>query len=466
MWSSPKQTLKGKVELFGGINEESLLAAVVDSACSDDDESYGSELLDRIETSIASVAGELGLNTDESRYWRFSREESSGCATIHIFETSEFQSIWNGEHVSYEKLMLSFSSSTSAAIPFWVKETFIEIVKQLCRAKRPFDQNEKQNLPLPRAPSNLQGAYQKSFLFVLGTLLLFFEMGVKELSYSPMPFSSLHASWRKKLFVNMILSMKGYGDASGSSAATSSPLGVALLRVLSGASRSGKPLSNDSLSWMVLRGLGRGKSTTQNVSVSVSLSEMAPDKTMTKGNDSNFTAVVKSNTQNTHGQFESSALWMEDTVTHMETNLDDITGEDLAFIIDLLLQHGAIDAWVTPIIMKKGRPAHSLHCLSTGDDGKTKSLLELMFRHSTTLGIRIYKDMPRVKLCRSIITVQTPYLESSRKGLVDVKISKFKNGEVISMKAEFDHCKDIAIDTGIPLKIVSEQALAVAREIK
>ena len=118
--------------------------------------------------------------------------------------------------------------------------------------------------------------------------------------------------------------------------------------------------------------------------------------------------------------------------------------------------------------MKKGRPAHTLHCLCRDEasDGSAtvKRLLELIFRHTTTLGIRIYSDMPRAKLRRSMVTVQTPYYDTARQGKVDVKVSSFKTGEVIAAKAEFEHCKEIAIETGTPLILVSDQALTAARK--
>jgi uncharacterized protein (DUF111 family) len=55
-------------------------------------------------------------------------------------------------------------------------------------------------------------------------------------------------------------------------------------------------------------------------------------------------------------------------------------------------------------------------------------------------------------------------LETTRKGLVDVKVSKFKNGEIVSMKPEFDHCKEISNETGLPLKFVSDSAMNAVRE--
>ena len=163
-----------------------------------------------------------------------------------------------------------------------------------------------------------------------------------------------------------------------------------------------------------------------------------------------------------------SDLWNVDTVTHLETNLDDITGENLSYVMDLLLQNGAIDVWAAPIVMKKGRPAHTLHCLCQEDDNdknnsKAKSLLKLIFLHSTTLGIRIYKDLPRVKLPRSFVTVQTRHENTKREGQVDLKIATFQSGTIVSVKPEFDHCKEIAQETGLPISAISQEAIETFR---
>eukprot|EP00934_Nitzschia_sp_Nitz4_P003549 Nitzschia sp. Nitz4//scaffold38_size140716//138413//139702//NITZ4_003181-RA/size140716-processed-gene-0.84-mRNA-1//-1//CDS//3329550180//3539//frame0 len=152
-----------------------------------------------------------------------------------------------------------------------------------------------------------------------------------------------------------------------------------------------------------------------------------------------------------------SNLWESDSVTLLECNVDDMTGELLANSIDLLLECGALDAWLTPIIMKKGRPAHTLHCLSHPEN-KDK-LLEAIFRHTTTLGVRVSESVPRAKLTRDLMVAQTKYINTSRKGQVDVKASRFKNGELVSLKAEFDHCKIISQETGIPLKTIADEAV-------
>ena len=171
--------------------------------------------------------------------------------------------------------------------------------------------------------------------------------------------------------------------------------------------------------------------------------------------------------------------WKIDKLTLLQTNIDDITSEVLAYVVDQLLQNGAIDAWVQPIVMKKGRSAHQLNCLlhspsqssslseqSSSSASTLSTLMEIIFRHTTTLGVRIQRDIERAALQRKFLKVQTCYgidNENARNGIVDVKIA-YLGDEVVSMKAEFDHCKVIAEETGIPLKDIADDAIKKARE--
>mmetsp|Transcript_22309 Transcript_22309/g.39747 ORF Transcript_22309/g.39747 Transcript_22309/m.39747 type:complete len:179 (-) Transcript_22309:35-571(-) len=169
------------------------------------------------------------------------------------------------------------------------------------------------------------------------------------------------------------------------------------------------------------------------------------------------------------------------SLTHMQANIDDATPELLAHAINLLIKNGAIDAWVHPIVMKKGRPAHCLHCICRCETGNANAeyvdatqnaptddasaeyrLLNIMFRHTTTLGIRIQRNILRAALKRRFVEVQLPYRDNIREGKVDVKISSLNNGEVVSVKAEFDQCKVVSEESSIPLKIVSSAAERLA----
>lgn len=96
----------------------------------------------------------------------------------------------------------------------------------------------------------------------------------------------------------------------------------------------------------------------------------------------------------------------EDTVLELACNLDDMTGEDLGFAQELLLEAGALDVWTTAIGMKKSRPGVLLTCLCRPEDASR--LTALLLRHTTTLGVR-QTVCRRQTLPRSTVTVQTVY---------------------------------------------------------
>jgi len=174
-------------------------------------------------------------------------------------------------------------------------------------------------------------------------------------------------------------------------------------------------------------------------------------------------------------------LWYTDRLTLLEANLDDITPEILSHTINLLLDNGAIDAWVQPIVMKKGRSAHTINCLchSSNDEqnpspatsttptvSMTTKLLEIIFRNTTTLGIRIHRDVERASLHRSFVKVQTTYGAhdaDANYGIVNVKLGMLGK-EVVSTKAEFDECRVISEYTGVPVKTIAEYATRKVHE--
>lgn len=148
--------------------------------------------------------------------------------------------------------------------------------------------------------------------------------------------------------------------------------------------------------------------------------------------------------------------WNMDKLTLLQANLDDITAETLSFAIDILLKNGAVDAWVEPIVMKKGRSAHQLNCLFHSKPGMDGLYMEIIFRHTTTLGIRIQRDVERASLHRNTVQVSTAY------GDVNVKIGKIGD-EVVSAKAEFDDCKAICEATGVPIQTIANSAVQMAQ---
>ncbi|MFI1092678.1 nickel pincer cofactor biosynthesis protein LarC [Streptomyces sp. NPDC020917] len=139
----------------------------------------------------------------------------------------------------------------------------------------------------------------------------------------------------------------------------------------------------------------------------------------------------------------------EEHVTVLETNLDDVTGETLAHVMTSLRGAGALDVWVTPAIMKKGRPGHVLHCLT--DDERRDALQELIFAETGTLGVR------RIGTTRGTLPRRT--------GTVDVggTAVRVKHGPYRA-KPEHDDVAAAAAVLGLPLLAVAERALDAARD--
>ena len=111
------------------------------------------------------------------------------------------------------------------------------------------------------------------------------------------------------------------------------------------------------------------------------------------------------------------AFWGETAETggnvlELSCNLDDMTAEAIAFAMEMLLEAGALDAWTTPITMKKSRLGTMLLLLCREED--RKKLVALLFRHTTTIGVREYACR-RYTLDRTVDTVSTPYGDVRRK---------------------------------------------------
>lgn len=122
-----------------------------------------------------------------------------------------------------------------------------------------------------------------------------------------------------------------------------------------------------------------------------------------------------------------------ESITVIETNIDDMTGENAGFVMDLLLDAGALDVFFTPIQMKKNRPAIMLSVLCEAEN--TAQLEDIIFSQTTTIGIRKYQAARRV-LARAIVDVQTPW------GVVSAKVSRHK--DAIKVVPEYQDVARIA----------------------
>lgn len=145
-----------------------------------------------------------------------------------------------------------------------------------------------------------------------------------------------------------------------------------------------------------------------------------------------------------------------DTVVELACNLDDVTGQIAAPLIDTLLADGALDAWIVPAHMKKGRPGLILHALARPADADR--LAERILRDSPTLGVR--RDLrTRAILDRWWVDVATPY------GAVRVKVGG-RDGVAWHAAPEYDDVAARAVAAGVPIREVWEAAIAAWREVR
>lgn len=138
---------------------------------------------------------------------------------------------------------------------------------------------------------------------------------------------------------------------------------------------------------------------------------------------------------------------LDDQMIKMEVNLDDIPGEWLGYVMDLLFESGANDVFYTPIYMKKNRPGILLQLLCSSK--KINKMKEILFKETTTLGVRYY-PLTVHRLEREFREVTTEW------GTVTIKEGIY-DGQVVQSAPEYDECKSIAQLHDIPLKKVYEQ---------
>jgi hypothetical protein len=141
------------------------------------------------------------------------------------------------------------------------------------------------------------------------------------------------------------------------------------------------------------------------------------------------------------------------TVTVLETALDDSSPQLLAYVAEKALAAGALDVMLTPVIMKKGRPGTLITVLCNPPE--SAKFEQLLLAETSTLGLRIRQDR-RVCLERKHLSVRTPY------GPIRMKVGT-QGGEERNAAPEFEDCRAAAAQHGVPLKQVQQAAMAAYR---
>jgi uncharacterized protein (DUF111 family) len=128
----------------------------------------------------------------------------------------------------------------------------------------------------------------------------------------------------------------------------------------------------------------------------------------------------------------------------IEANIDDMNPQIYGYFVDKALAAGALDIFSTSVQMKKNRPGQLVTLLC--DATHTPKLIDLLFRETTTIGVRTHTAQRRT-LARQSVTVATPL------GDVRMKVARM-NGTVLNAAPEFEDCQRIAAAQGVPLKDV------------
>ena len=136
----------------------------------------------------------------------------------------------------------------------------------------------------------------------------------------------------------------------------------------------------------------------------------------------------------------------------LETNIDDMNPQIYGYLYDCLLEAGALDVWTANIQMKKNRPAQMLSVLV--DEEHQEACTEIVFKETTSIGLRVFPVGRRVEAVRRMAKVETRY------GDVNCKISAY-HGHIVSVSAEYEDCREIAQRKNVPLKKVQQEALSI-----
>jgi len=154
------------------------------------------------------------------------------------------------------------------------------------------------------------------------------------------------------------------------------------------------------------------------------------------------------------GDDGQKSAYQLDKLILLETNIDDMNPELFDFLLERLDKEGALDVSLTPIYMKKNRPATLLKVLAQKRD--LDNLLKAVFEETTTLGVRTY-PVNQISLPLEYASIETKY------GKIRLKVSK-KDGEIQNFVPEYEDCRLLAGKHNVPLKFIYDEVNKKALE--
>ena len=146
----------------------------------------------------------------------------------------------------------------------------------------------------------------------------------------------------------------------------------------------------------------------------------------------------------------------KEKVVVIETNIDDMNPQFYDYLIEKLLAMEVLEVFITSILMKKNRPGHLLTIICPSE--KLPSVTKFLLRETTTLGLRWHEE-ERAKTDRETLTQETKY------GKIRFKLASWE-GRVVNLSPEYEDCKRSALEKGVPLKEVFEEAKRVATTLQ
>lgn len=167
------------------------------------------------------------------------------------------------------------------------------------------------------------------------------------------------------------------------------------------------------------------------------------------GNDNEVANVLRvflgaAETAPAYGRNPESGEYLQ-----VETNIDDMIAEDYDYLVERLFEAGAQDVWLTPMIMKKMRPAVTLSCLCS--ESRKDACIDVVLRESSSLGVRVSR-VSRPALERDSVVVHSVH------GQVRMKIA-YRDGAVLKIKPEYDDCRALAQQHGVSVQEIRAAAL-------
>jgi hypothetical protein len=150
---------------------------------------------------------------------------------------------------------------------------------------------------------------------------------------------------------------------------------------------------------------------------------------------------------------DATATGGDETVAQLETTIDDMSPQLYEPLLERLFEAGALDVFLTPVIMKRSRPGTVLTALCPPQN--VPALSRVLFEESPTIGVR-WSEVRRTRLAREIVTLPTAY------GALPFKVSRL-DGRVVTVTPEFAEVARIAREKSLPVREVLDQARADGR---